>query len=78
MLILNRSTNLQDIFLNSVRKEKITVEITLSNNSTVSGLVKGFDNFVIILDCNGKQQMLYKHAICSILPSKNINISVSE
>lgn len=65
--------NLQDAFLNQVRKENIPVTIFLVNGFQLKGNVKGFDNFTVILDVEGKQQMIYKHAISTISPLKAIN-----
>lgn len=75
---MNKSTNLQDIFLNGVRKEKISVDINLINGSKLTGTVKGFDNFAVILECGNKQCLLYKHSISSIIPAKNVNININE
>lgn len=62
--------NLQDGFLNQVRKEGIAVTIYLINGFQLRGLVKGFDNFTIILDSDGKQEMVYKHAVSTIMPAR--------
>jgi len=71
--IMNKNTNnLQDIFLNSARKNKILVTIYLTNGFQLKGYVKGFDNFTVVLDSDGKQMMIYKHAISTITPSKVI------
>lgn len=59
--------NLQDTFLNQVRKKKIPVTIYLINGFQLRGTLFGFDNFTVILD-NGNQQMVYKHAISTITP----------
>ncbi|NLT94688.1 MAG: RNA chaperone Hfq [Clostridia bacterium] len=67
--------NLQDAFLNQVRKENVPVTIFLINGFQLKGNVKGFDNFTVILDVDGKQQMVYKHAISTIAPAKNIIFS---
>lgn len=64
--------NLQDIFLNSSRKERIQVTIHLTNGFQLKGFVKGFDSFTVILDSEGKQMMVYKHAISTITPIKPI------
>lgn len=64
--------NLQDVFLNQTRKNKISVTIHLINGFQLKGFVKGFDNFTVILDCDGKQTMIYKHAISTITPLKPI------
>lgn len=64
--------NLQDAFLNQVRKDNIPVTIYLINGFQLKGNVKGFDNFTVILDLEGKQQMVYKHAISTIFPYKPV------
>ncbi|MCH3963837.1 MAG: RNA chaperone Hfq [Clostridium sp.] len=64
--------NLQDIFLNGARKNKTAVTIHLTNGFQIKGSVKGFDNFTVILDVDGKQMMIYKHAISTITPFKTI------
>lgn len=70
--------NLQDSFLNQVRKENIPVTIYLVNGFQLKGLVRGFDNFTVILEYESKQQMVYKHAISTITPFKAISTSFSE
>jgi len=67
--------NLQDVFLNKTRKDNISITIYLINGYQLKGFVKGFDNYTIIFDSDGKQQMIYKHAISTIVPSKTINYS---
>lgn len=64
--------NLQDVFLNQARKNKIGVSIHLANGFQLKGFVKGFDNFTIILDCDGKQTMIYKHAVSTVTPGKPV------
>lgn len=73
-----QSNNLQDIFLNNARKNKILVSIYLVNGFQLKGIVKGFDNFTIILDCEGKQMLVYKHSITTITPSKPISFYDNE
>lgn len=63
---------LQDVFLNQVRKERVTVTIHLTNGYQIKGVVKGFDNFIIILESEGKQLMIYKHAVSTISPTKSV------
>lgn len=60
--------NLQDSFLNQIRKENIPVIVYLANGFQLRGAVKGFDNFTVILENDGKQQLVYKHAISTITP----------
>lgn len=66
--------NLQDVFLNQVRKEHIGVIIYLTNGFQLKGIVKGFDNFTVVLDSEGRQQLVYKHAISTISPMKIVNL----
>lgn len=67
--------NLQDVFLNKARKENINLIVYLVNGYQIRGLVKGFDNYTIILESDGKQQLIYKHAISTIIPSQFIDLN---
>jgi len=71
---MNKQINLQDLFLNQVRKEKNEVVMFLTNGFQLKGYVKGFDNFIVLLETDGKQQMIYKHAISTVIPNKNLNL----
>lgn len=73
---MSKSVNLQDYFLNQVRKEGINVVIYLINGFQTKGFVKGFDNFTVVLDSEGKQNLIYKHAISTIMPARAINFNV--
>ena len=64
--------NLQDNFLNQVRKNNIPITLFLINGFQIKGLVKGFDNFTIVMDIDCKQQLIYKHAVSTISPHKFI------
>lgn len=75
---MTKGMNLQDVFLNQARKDKISVTIYLTNGFQFKGMVKGFDSYIVILDCGGKQNLVYKHAISTIIPSKYISILDSE
>lgn len=66
------ANNLQDIFLNGARKGKIPLTIYLTNGFQIRGSVKGFDSFTVVLDCDGRQMLIYKHAISTITPLKTI------
>ena len=75
--------NLQDLFLNEMRKSGATVQIYLTNGYQVRGKVKGFDNFTVVVEGRGKEkeegireQLVYKHAISTITPMKNIDAVV--
>lgn len=63
---------LQDSFLNHVRKENLGVIIYLMNGFQIRGLVRGFDNFTVIIENEGKQQLVYKHAISTISPQTTL------
>lgn len=68
------SMNLQDVFLNQLRRDKVLITLYLINGFQIKGIIKGFDNFVIVLEADGNQQIIYKHAISTILPMKPINL----
>jgi host factor-I protein len=73
----SKVANIQDIFLNQLRKEKIPVIIYLTNGVRLKGIIKGFDNFVIILRENATS-LVYKHAISTIVPEKEVEIKIEE
>ncbi len=69
---------LQDIFLDQVRRQKTPVTVYLTNGFQLKGLVRGFDSFTLILDCEDKQNLVYKHAISTIIPARVIEMTISE
>ena len=74
-MMKNSVLNLQDLFLNNARKERIPVTIFLMNGVQVRGYVKGFDSYIVLLEGENKQQnMIYKHAVSTIVPGKYINL----
>ena len=70
--------NLQDIFLNAAKKEKIGITIYLMNGVPIKGKVLSFDNFTILIEVDKKQNLIYKHAISTILPLKPISYKAME
>ena len=60
--------NLQDAILKEVRRDKVPVTLFLMNGFQLRGMVAGYDNFVVVLVTDGKQQMIYKHAISTLVP----------
>jgi host factor-I protein len=70
--------NLQDTFLNQARKENMLTTVFLVNGYQIKGVVRSFDNFTLMLEVEGKQQLVYKHAISTIIPMRNINLRSSE
>ena len=63
-------TNLQDAILSEVRRERVPVTLFLMNGFQLRGIITGFDSFVVVLVSDGKQQMIYKHAISTLAPMK--------
>jgi host factor-I protein len=68
---MSKKVNIQDVFLNYIRKKRMLVTVYLVNGVKLEGLIKGFDNFVIILK-DDSQKMIYKHAVSTIEPSEEI------
>jgi host factor-I protein len=70
--------NIQDLFLNTVRRDRTTITIYLNNGYKLTGSVTGFDNYVIIMETDRGQQLIYKHAITSIRPVKQVKLNISD
>lgn len=68
---------LQDAYLNQLRKERVPVTIHLTNGFQLRGLIKGFDNFIILLENEGKQMMIYKHAVSTVTPARQVTFTTS-
>lgn len=64
--------NLQDAFLNVVRQQAQPVTVFLMNGFQMRGIIRGFDSFVVIFEVEGKQQMIYKHAISTVVPQHKV------
>ena len=69
-----KNINLQDVVLNQARREKIQVIFYLTNGFQFRGVIKGFDNFTVLLESEGRQNLVFKHALSTITPTKPINI----
>ena len=69
-----KSQNLQDIFLNSVRKEKVPVTVFLVNGVKLQGIITWFDNFCVLLRRDSHSQLVYKHAISTIMPTQPLQL----
>lgn len=69
---MQKTQNLQDSFLNQLRKDKSTVTMFLMNGFQLHGVVRSFDGFTVVLDSDGKQQLIYKHAISTVVPPRPI------
>ncbi|MDO4815948.1 MAG: RNA chaperone Hfq [Bacillota bacterium] len=71
---MQKTQNFQDAFLNQVRKDKVTLTVFLMNGFQLHGIIRGFDGFTVLLDTDGKQQLIYKHAISTIIPPKPVSV----
>lgn len=71
---MKTSVNIQEQVLNQSRKERILLTIFLVNGVQIKGYIRGFDNYVLLLDVDGKQNIVYKHAVSTIIPSKPIDL----
>ena len=70
--------NYQDLILNQVRKDSMPVTVFLTSGFQIRGVIKGFDNYVIVIESENKQQMIYKHAISTIIPQGNLKYQERE
>ena len=70
---MQKSNNLQEVFLTQARKQTIPVTLFLVNGFQLRGLITGFDCFVVVLDSEGRQQIIYKHAISTIVPGRAVD-----
>lgn len=70
----DKSNNLQDVFLNTVRKGKVPVTMFLVNGVKLQGVITWFDNFSVLLRRDGHSQLVYKHAISTVMPANPIQL----
>ncbi len=75
---MKKIANLQDLFLLSARRARMPVTVFLVNGFQMRGIVTGFDSFVVVLESDGKQQMLYKHAISTIVPVSPMDLRAAD
>ncbi|MFE8699172.1 RNA chaperone Hfq [Cytobacillus sp. FJAT-54145] len=73
---MKQSINIQDQFLNQLRKDGTSVTVFLLNGFQLRGQIKGFDNFTVLFESEGKQQLVYKHAISTFAPQRNVHIDM--
>jgi len=72
---MQTKANLQDIFLLKAKRDKLPVTMFLMNGFQMRGVITGFDAFVVILESEGRQQVIYKHAISTIAPGRNVALT---
>jgi len=75
---MQKTINLQDAFLNQLRKDKAVLTVFLMNGFQMRGVIRAFDGFTIVLDSDGKQQLIYKHAVSTIIPPKPVDLSAED
>lgn len=73
---MQKTLNLQDTFLNYIRREKIPVTLFLMNGFQLRGIVRSFDNFAVLIEADGRQQMIYKHAISTVAPVRAVTLEL--
>lgn len=71
---MQKTQNLQENFLNALRREKTPVTVFMMNGFQMRGTVRSFDGFTIVLDSDGKQQLIYKHAVSTIAPQRAVSL----
>ena len=75
---MQTKANLQDIFLTKARRDRVPVTMFLMNGFQLRGTITGFDAFVVVLDSDGRQQVIYKHAISTIAPLRPVELREDE
>ncbi|MFB6466731.1 RNA chaperone Hfq [Cytobacillus sp. Hz8] len=73
---MKQPINIQDQYLNQLRKDGTNVTVFLLNGFQLRGQIKGFDNFTVLFESEGKQQLVYKHAISTFAPQRNVQIDL--
>ena len=72
---MSKSPNLQDVFLASVRRTETPVTLFLMNGFQMRGVITGFDSFTVVLTADGKQNLIYKHAISTVSPAREVDLA---
>lgn len=73
-----KQAKMQDVFLNELRKKNVFVTVFLMNGFQLKGLIKSYDNYTVLLETEGKQQLIYKHAISTYVPAKVLELDLGE
>ena len=71
---MQKKTNLQDLFLLRIRQDRLPVTLFLMNGFQMRGIVTGYDPFVVVLDSDGRQQVIYKHAVSTNVPIRPVEL----
>ena len=75
---MQKKINLQDLFLLRARQDRVPVTLFLMNGFQMRGTITGYDPFVVVLDSDGRQQVIYKHAISTIAPIRPVDLRENE
>ena len=75
---MQKKINLQDLFLLRIRQDRLPVTVFLMNGFQMRGTITGYDPFVVVLDSDGRQQVIYKHAISTIAPIRPVELRENE
>ena len=75
---MTKQINLQDVFLNTLRKDRIECTVFLMNGYQIKGVIRGYDNYVIMVESDGRQQVVFKHAVPTISPIRPVHIIVTK
>ncbi len=75
---MKKTTNLQDLFLTRAHRQNVPLTVFLVNGFQMRGSVRGFDPFTVVLESEGRQQLVYKHAISTIVPAQAVDLREAE
>ena len=75
---MQKTQNLQDAFLNQLRRERTNITVFLVNGFQMHGAIRAYDGFTVVLDSDGRQQLIYKHAISTIIPPRPVELNAQE
>ena len=75
---MQKTQNLQDAFLNQLRRERTNITVFLVNGFQMHGVIRAYDGFTVVLDSDGRQQLIYKHAISTIIPPSPVELNAQE
>ena len=72
---MSKTENLQEQFLLRCRRDRVPVTVFMVNGFQMRGFVRGFDSFTVVIDCDGKQELIYKHAISTLIPARAVDLT---
>ena len=75
---MQKTQNLQDAFLNQLRRERTNITVFLVNGFQMHGVIRAYDGFTVVLDSDGRQQLIYEHAISTIIPPRPVELNAQE